>query len=345
MKLALLDARAYSLLWDGQIEKSLEVATEGELLVQQKTDDNSKYWLGRFLSLKGTLLNFMGNLESAIYYQKKALNLRIEISDRNGVADSLGKIALVYKNENNLKEAINYLLRSLEEFEQLQSVLGSARTLLEIVLVFIKINNLKKAKIYRDKLAEMHSKFQVDTIQICYKLATGLILKKETRIVKQAKAFDILKKLSKVKIQEYELEAIVMFNLCELLLDEFKQYGDLEIFNELVVLIDHIYNRAKKENLSPMMIEILILKSNLNLIQGNIKETEIILDQALALSNEKELTSFSIICKEAINKFHENLEEWNDLVTKGSSIRERVNKLNLKKYVDRALELSNQYKH
>lgn len=341
----MLDATAHSLLWDGQIEKSMAVTLEGELLVEGKTDTNSKYWMGRFLSLKGTLFNFMGNLESALRFQNIAMHLRLEIDDGEGVAESLGKIALVYKSKNQLTEALHFLLKSLDEFERLGSVLGLARTLLEVVLVYIESDLLEKAKIYRDKLTEMHGKLQNNSIPIFRDIASALIYKQESRLVYQAKAFEILTRLSKVNIRHYDLEALVNFNLCGLLIDEFKQYGDLEIFEELVLLIDRMYIRAEKQNLSPMMIEILILKSNLSLIQGNLQETEKILDQALLIAKTKELDSYSLRCKNAQTKFHQNLDEWSELVVKGSSIRDRVNKLQLKNYVGKALELSNQYKN
>lgn len=353
----MLDAQAHSLLWDGQFDKSMDIALEGELLIEGKTDTNSKYWSGRFLSLKGSIFNFMGDLESAIHYQNRAMEIRIEINDGHGIAESLSKIAMVYKSKNNLSQALNYLLKSLEEFERGRqilkitdeaawgSILGSARALLEIVLVYIKINEIQKAREYLDKLEEMQTKMATYSIPIWYDLANALIYKGESRLVNQAKAFEILKKLSKIKIRSYDLEALVNFNLCELLIDEFKQYGHLEIFEELVFLIDHMYRRAQKQNLSPMMIEILILKSNLSLIQGNLHETEKILDQALTLANEKGLVSYSDKCKDAQTKFHQNLDEWNELVAEGSSINERIKKLELKDYLGQALELSSQYKN
>ncbi|QTD39351.1 tetratricopeptide repeat protein [Polaribacter batillariae] len=57
-------------------------------------------------------------IDSAIYYHQKSLNLKIEIKDSIGIADSYNNLGIILDEEGNYLDALKNYFKALKIYEK-----------------------------------------------------------------------------------------------------------------------------------------------------------------------------------------------------------------------------------
>jgi tetratricopeptide (TPR) repeat protein len=78
-------------------------------------------------------------------FHLKSLKLFEEIGDKNGIAKSLNNIGVIFYNQGNITKTLEYYYKSLKILEEIGDKIEMARTLSNIGVVYQKQNDLSKA--------------------------------------------------------------------------------------------------------------------------------------------------------------------------------------------------------
>ena len=130
-----------------------------------------------------------------------------------------------------------------------------------------------------------------------------------------------------------------MINLCELLLDELKIYGDFEAFEEAKSLVRQLTKYAKKQKSFRLFVNILILQSKFAMIDGKLYQSLKYLDQAKDTTRKMNLSLLNRKLIEEKTKLEEEYSKWQGLIMPNAAINERVEEAELEDYLKELKEI------
>lgn len=93
----------------------------------------------------GTIFKNEDQLDSALFYNKKALEIRLKLKDKKGLASTYNNMGLVYKKKKNYDLALNYLDKALAIRTELNDRKGMAGANINIGNVLTQQKQYKKA--------------------------------------------------------------------------------------------------------------------------------------------------------------------------------------------------------
>lgn len=108
----------------------------------------------------GAMYKYQGRVSEALDYYHRALKLREAIQDKSGIAYSLNNIGHIYHNQGDSKKALEYYRRSLSIQKQLNDKEGEALCLHNIGSVYDKSNRLKEALNYYQMSLEIREQIK-----------------------------------------------------------------------------------------------------------------------------------------------------------------------------------------
>ncbi len=116
-------------------------------------------------SLIGLSYNTLGNthqlltqIDSCLFYHKKALLYREKLKDTLGIADSYNNIGIAFDSQGNFDRALNYYFKALKFYENKRQDDKIAMTLINIGIVYKTQKEYKKAYFYYKKANELYEK-------------------------------------------------------------------------------------------------------------------------------------------------------------------------------------------
>lgn len=116
-------------------------------------------------SLIGLSYNTLGNthqlltqIDSCLFYHKKALSSREKLNDTLGIADSYNNIGIAYDSHGNFDQALNYYFKALKFYESKRQDEKIAMTMINIGIVYKTQKEYKKAYFYYKKANELYEK-------------------------------------------------------------------------------------------------------------------------------------------------------------------------------------------
>ncbi|MEX1191597.1 MAG: tetratricopeptide repeat protein [Brumimicrobium sp.] len=117
-----------------------------------------KKHMGQALNTQGGSFYIRGEFNEAIHYYKKGLKIQKEIDNDSGVANSLGNIGLLYKEQGNYAKAIDYYMQSLSIEKKINDEKNIAASLNNIGVIYLEQNDYDKALKYYFESLEMQRK-------------------------------------------------------------------------------------------------------------------------------------------------------------------------------------------
>ena len=320
-----------------------------------------------------------GDLLQALEFYNKALQLNRSIGYKSGISANLGNIALIETVRGDLDTAHNHLLeaQSISENEgivsgryflagnlrfnlmkrgKLEEALIKSKEVLAIakeksdeifiannlrflVTIILDLNRKEEAKSYLEELQALASKNPNTTIQINNKLAMAYFFKLSTRAKNRTKAQELFEEIvyQDVHIIGYTYNAII--NLLDILLDELKNYGEEEVLEEINHLVEKLSQLTEENNSVSSKLDVMIIKSKLALIDGDLNKADELLKNSLAMAKEYQLGYTETRINKEKKLLEGDLDKWNALVKRGASIKEKMDLLNYKDYISKSLKI------
>ncbi len=337
--------KGYYLLWEGVLDDALRSAEKALEILEGY--DIFSYILSFILFLIGFIYTTKGELDLALKAHNESLTLTqgstMIFKILNATShNNIGKI-LFQKGEPDT--AIEHYERSLKIWEQYTFPMV-------YIWVGINYNDLINAYTYKkspEKANECLDRFRkfLETKKISediywYRFSKAKILKSSSRIRNRAEAEKILKELIKghdtlVKSGTPGIAdefTVAVIELCDYYIQELKLTQDLEILDDIEPYLERLLKESERTNSYLEQAHTYLLKGQLALLQINMGEARKYLTKAQHIAEEHDLQLLARTISREHDKLLEQLDKWENLEGKKSTISERMELASLEKTMD-----------
>jgi tetratricopeptide (TPR) repeat protein len=247
-----------------------------------------------------------------------------ELDNKLFIANALGSIGLIHWQKGALEQALAHLEEEFSRFEEDGSNLYAGLSLFQLILVSLDMGSSEQAQIYLERLQDIHEQLDHKGLRQAYQVGQALVLKASPRIRDKGKAQELLQELIEEEMVHFSSTQLAMINLCELLLDELKAYGEMNVFQEASSLVDKLYSLAQVQHSFSLVVTSLILKAKFAMIEGDLMTATQYLEQARMTAEEKSLGRLAEIVTAEKHQLEAQYETWEQLIQRNAPFRERV---------------------
>jgi tetratricopeptide (TPR) repeat protein len=322
----------------GKLKLALEFYKKA--LVQLKEGQISKYACGAVLNNMGEVYGLRGELNQAVKCYTEAFEIYEELDNKYGYCVVLGNLGILFSQKGELDRASEYLERSLRIDEELGNSLTASESLLWLVSVAIDREAMEDAKEYSQRLCRIADQEESKVIKQNCGLAEALVLKASPRIKDKAKAQETLQQLVEDGTAYYMVTITAMLNLCELLLEELRAYGETTVLNEAKDLVSRLLSMATEQNSFSLAVNVIILQAKFALIEGDLISSTKLLDQARMTAERQDLVSLVDKATKEQQLLEEQLLSWQQLIQSNAPLQERIKQATITDYLKEALKLA-----
>ncbi|MCE7733559.1 MAG: tetratricopeptide repeat protein [Candidatus Heimdallarchaeota archaeon] len=325
----------------------------------------------------GTVLWYLNDYNQAERLLTQSLDIYRELSNEVRMAASMVNLANIYENRGKPDQALSHFKSSLEIFERygmtnnaaitisnlgefewdagnMSAAIAHLETNLRIVkplgnqfriseslktLVYYHVysGDLDTAKDYYDELVEINKLTDIKSIDTLTRYAEALVLKFHMRTKYKIKAQEIFEELLEDHELIFDLRFRITLELCELLTAELVSYGEEDVLIEIEGYVNGLYEIAQANQQFLYLIDVLLLKSKLALLDSNFKAAHKLIVQAELFAAEKGL----ILLQSKAEKHQEDLQndftKWENMIREGSSLSQRLKQSHIHEYLEEVL--------
>ncbi|MFX0043790.1 MAG: tetratricopeptide repeat protein [Candidatus Hodarchaeota archaeon] len=333
---------AFANFYKGDLDQATEYAQES-LAVYEKLKHFKG--LGAAYSVFGSIYRGKGDFDKSLEYYHKVLtifneNLGVQQGVTHSYCYALRNIGWIYYYKNDMKKSIDYLREAVKIHQSLCDVYGTIFDYdlimfhLLLIISAIEVDDIQQIE---DSMKELSSfGLQWPWTDYFRKFGKALILKSKRRAKYRFQAQQIFEEILENKF-DYQIEFMIQTNLCDLLLEELKYSEEEEILVEVQSLLNSISDLANNQRSITTLITLYSLQAKLALIEGNAELSRKLLAKALKISENKGLELLSKKLTAQQNRLINQLEDWRALFIRNSKLQEKIEFLNLKRYVTNAI--------
>lgn len=290
--------------------------------------------LGHIALSRGDPKEAINNLNRAVLIWQDLKNPGFEQVTHNFLGQA-------YFQMGNMKQAISHHKVSLTTRENLRlSSDFMVGALLGMIRASLALGQISNANKYNNQLQAFHKTGQTKTTKAYSQLAGALILKTSKRLRDKMKAQALLEQIS---IDDpnlvWSIKILTLKNLADLLLLEIEFDDSPELLGEVTQLIEQIMKVAKTQHLFSVEVDAMILQSKLYLIQGHTDKAQDHLKMAKKIAIKHELGQMITLVVSEQENLKNNFKKWLELTNSNIPFRERLEQVELKDYMDIAMEL------
>ena len=313
----------------GELDQALKYFEKG----LKQAEELDKFTESIILNNIGNIYSDKGIFDSAIDNYSKAFDIASSIDYVWISSIVLSNLGLSYHLKADYKKSIEYYTMSLEKGEEEHQPVQIAGTYFNLIVANIELKNEAEITKYFDLLRILSTKDSNKLIFYYYEISRALIQKSKKGLNYFAEAQDILKRILRENIPHSGLKQLVIINLADLMIKELSIEPNDEILMELNNTIDKLYAHGKEQNIFHLIIEALILKSKITLVEGNIKQAERLLVQASILAEEKNLTYLENKSNAEYKIFRKQITNWAEMIENNTPLVEKMKLAEIQNYI------------
>lgn len=353
-------------------KKGLELADKAIEKFQQINLPNA---VSSFSCLKGYFYQSLGDYKMARLFNTKALEECTKTNFEWGMANACSCLGSIAIEEGNVSEGIQSLefafkviVQDLGYFPVPASLLEAYRYsgiykqglemaldllkritifppasydnfFVQVILLVLDMDKLELAKDLYERFKSLVGSAHDSRIENSLKLCQALILKQSKSLRTSYESQSMLRELLQTDTLTYHLRIEAIKHLCELLLLEYEFYEREEILEEIQEYINNLSDIAKEQNLIRLSFEAQIITSKLELLKKDISLARQVLVELDEYAKANNLSTYEKVVSREIAVIDENYNKWLDMVEGNSSMRELMEKTNIKNYMTNAIKL------
>ncbi|MFX0091994.1 MAG: tetratricopeptide repeat protein [Candidatus Hodarchaeota archaeon] len=319
----------------GELDTALEYFQRSLAL---KEIVNNPLDLGVGLGNIGLIYRDKGELDNALKNFQQSLALYETINSPQRIAGVLEVIGLIYRSKGDFTSASTYLQRSLVLNESLGNDLATSEGLFFLTLLTLDQQDEAQAHKYLNKLKKLYSRTPNRWIYLASRIAEALILKQSKLLKNRIQAQNILEQLVNEELV-FEIYALVMIHLCDLLIFEVKSFGNREVWEKVKTFVQELYVKAQEQQFLSLIVEVLILRAKFAAVEGDLQQTLDYFDQASLVATEKNLVLLINKVRMEREAFESELIKWQKLIESHPSLQERIKYVHIEKYITEVRDL------
>ncbi|MFW9852963.1 MAG: tetratricopeptide repeat protein [Candidatus Thorarchaeota archaeon] len=298
----------------GEVDKSLECWEKlYEILKKTKQvhyEESSYFALGKMADI----YFHKGEVDKALKLKEKVLDLYKRTGKKRMIAENLQSISKIYDKKGIFDKSVKFLDEALEIYLELDNKVWIAGIYFDYIILASKYDKLDLAKEYFEKLELIIEEIDQKNIKRLVLFAEGIILKNSIEAQDRVRAEVLFDQLLQENIGYY-LKIEIMLQLSELLLSELKKTSNERYLAKLQKTVTNLLEIGKENNFPLIIVECLWYKSQLSLLELDVKSAQEQLTKALEIAENKGLNTLALKItksKEQIIKQNIELEKLGD---------------------------------
>lgn len=337
---------------DLNLEKSLTYLDTCLTIIS--SSENEKFSdtpiIGLIHSILGNIYLLMGNFEQAM----DDFNISLEYVVHNRsfpihahLANAILGIAKIYFFHSDFESALKWTKKAIYFGKKNAINLFNVNLILSMVIdVALETQFDDQAKLFLEHIEENKSRitFYSESFhqQAIFNLIKAKILMLSNRLKDKVEADLILQEIIK-RCNYNNLKVEAMLLVSKMRLFEYQTTGDTEVLKEFIDQIEKLLTFSKTNNLPNFTIEILKLKSQFQLVEGNLEESRNLLHEALIIAKLSNLNLLQSSLSKDLEKLDEEFQKWTFLIDKNRIFQKRLEHSQLEDYINKALKITKLY--
>ncbi|MFX0091105.1 MAG: tetratricopeptide repeat protein [Candidatus Hodarchaeota archaeon] len=273
-----------------------------------------------------------GELDTALDYVQQSLAFQGTIGGPYFFFDFIFLSVLIYQAQGEWGTALERLQQLLSEVEQWNDT-STAEVLFELVRVVLAQKNRLQAQGYLSRLQQLQTRTPNPWIHLCSRLAEALVLKQSSRVREKFQAQTILEQIVQEEVLRFDLTALALIQLCDLLIAEVKFSGEPDVWEEVKALVDKLYVMAQDQHSVTLMCEALLLRAKSAVADGKLSQAQSCYEQARLTATEKNLPVLLAKVDTEQKRFEADFEKMQNLIQSNASLQERVTNARMEDYL------------
>ncbi|MFX1279360.1 MAG: tetratricopeptide repeat protein [Promethearchaeota archaeon] len=329
--------KGFFLYWEQKYDEAIELYKKSLLIFEKYVI--TSILIPFTLNLLGLSYRAKGELDLALESHKKCIELSrgssIAINMRTGVTYS--NIGEIYFQKGSLDQASEYYKKSLKVFEQYKTALAVSRIGISfdsLIKVYLYKRSPEEAQQHLNLFYQYIKRNNISKNFSWYRLAKARMLKSSPRIRNRAEAEKILRELIGEHRGVDNEFIIAIIELCDFYFEELRLTNEIEIIDDIQPLIERLLKESKRTNSYTLQAQTYLLHGKISLLQINMSDARRYLTQAQSIAEEHGLQLLAREISMEHDKLLDQLDEWEDLKIKETSISERMNLASLKESID-----------
>jgi tetratricopeptide (TPR) repeat protein len=296
-----------------------------------------KYYIAFSLNILASVYAFQGEIEVCSKIYEQSLAIFQELNNKRMIAVTLNNVGEKYRMKEDLDQALKCLEQSLAIQQELGNLKDIAATHDFLIQILIDKNEIKRAQYYLHELEHLNNQVKSKEIYLSYLFDKALLSKISLRARNRVQAEEIFNQLLKDKDLGYELTIRTLINLSELHLIELHMTSDIEILNEINPLITQLLNIAEETHSYWVLSETYLLQAKLSLLSFDIKRAQKFLTQAQKIAESYGIKRLAKKISHEHDQLLKNLKIWENLKESKASISERWKHIDLTEQIENML--------
>jgi tetratricopeptide (TPR) repeat protein len=305
----------------GELNRAFEYWQQRQSIVEEL---GNKWLLGDCFFDIGGLYWHRGEVDRALECLQQYLAIGQELDNKLFIANALFAIGLIHWQKGALEQSLAHLEESLSCYEEQGLNIAVGFNLYWLILVSLDMGFSEQAQQYLERLQYVNEQEDHKGINQVSRVAQALVMKTSPRIRDKARAQELLQQIIEEEMFHFLNTQIAMINLCELLLDELKAYGEISVFQEAQSLVEKLYSLAQDRHSHSLVVTSLILKAKFAMIEGNLATAAQYLEQARVTAEEKSLGRLATKVSDEISSLQAQYETWQQLIQRNAPFHERL---------------------
>jgi len=262
-------------------------------------------------------------LDEALEYAKKALEF--------GFLEYLmyGLIGEIYLWKNEFEKAEETLLKAMKLCIKATDTRVIPKMLYNLVILAVERKEETKAQDYLKQLEDLAKKREYEYLEGYYNFALTIYYKSSSDIDDWGKAKRILKELLKDKKLPDYLRTDALFSLLEIRLMELQITASKETLEQVLQQILELQNEAEDKRLYWVLVELYYLRSQVALLELNVKKSLELLTTASIIAEDKGLEFLMQKIEKERKKVESQIEMWNRFQEQNTPLTETLKEIKL----------------
>ncbi len=314
----------------GEYNKALLSISKSQKICENKESIHFVHpkWLNNMIS--GIIYWNKGELHLALDFTKKAVSLGRKHNILSFIMLGLINLGRIYQELGEWEHAIDSIKEALSIAEETGSNFGIIDALDCFFQVYINIKDLDAAQQIFHRIEQIRdSEKENKRINLFYQIDRAILMKMSKRTRDLGVAQDIFKNIIKEEVIEIGFTQMAVLNLCEMLLDEFKETKNAEALDEFSSLLKPLQEAAKKQHSYPLLAKTYLLEAKLSMINFDLKKARQSLTKAQQIAERYGLGLLAIKISNEHDKLLQNLEVWDKMRQENVPISERLEKIDI----------------
>lgn len=351
---------AMTLFFQNKLEEAEEILEKALELAQSI---NNEHEIAFAYNRYGVLKSARFNYNDALEYFFKSESLLKELGSTFLFSTLYVNIADVYLSRYQLDESLEYAKKALEfgfleylmygligeiylwknEFEKAEETLLKAmklcikaadtrvipKMLYNLVILAVERKEETKAQDYLKQLEDLAKKREYEYLEGYYNFALTIYYKSSSDIDDWGKAKRILKELLKDKKLPDYLRTDALFSLLEIRLMELQITASKETLEKVLQQILELQNEAEDKRLYWVLVELYYLRSQVALLELDVKKSLELLTTASIIAEDKGLKFLMQKIEKERKKVESQIEMWNRFQEQNTPLTETLKEIQL----------------